>query len=73
MIKWAIFLIIILLTIYAPTELTRNIVVDYSHWDSASRPLAVYSKLYVGEICFVWIGYVVSMALIGKLIYSKID
>lgn len=55
-----LFLLVIILTIYAPAELTRAII--------------VYTSLgpqYIFEIAFIWVLYVAAMILAGGLIWKR--
>ncbi|KKN50755.1 hypothetical protein LCGC14_0629250 [marine sediment metagenome] len=58
MIKKQLFLLVIILTIYAPAELTRAIIVYTSmEWQ------------YIFEIAFIWVLYVAGVILAGVLIW----
>ena len=57
--KTAFLILIILLTIYAPIELSRLII-----WNDYYR----FGAHFIFELCFIWIGYVAGMTIVYKLI-----
>jgi len=60
----AFLVLIILLTIYAPIELSRLIIWnDYYHIGSG----------FIFELCFIWIFYITGMAIVYKLIKELKD
>lgn len=60
---WLIMCLIILLTIYAPIELTRIIIRDM---------FPVYPKgEFVFEIAFLWLCYLSAMITVRRLIWVK--
>ncbi len=60
MIKKLPFLLVVGLTIYAPIELTRVIVLSWEYY-------GLLPGLWF-EIAFIWVGYVVGMSLAWRLV-----
>jgi len=57
-----LLLVIIVLTIYAPLELSRLII-----WNDYYR----LGAHFIFELCFIWIFYTVGMAVVYKLINRR--
>ena len=62
MIKLIAFCIIILLTVYGPTELIRVITISWEYY-------GMLPELWV-EIAFIWITYLIALALIWRVLWK---
>jgi len=61
-VKVLLVLIFVLLTVYAPAELTR-LVLD---WNPAIQP---WQWMRIMELCWIWIGYLAALGLFIVLTY----
>ena len=57
---------LIILTVYAPIELTRYIFLYSANYGFKSE--------FIGELVIIWLGYIVAMIAVGKLVraYGKL-
>ena len=70
MIKKLFFLLVVMLTIYAPCELTR-VILTANLIIGKVDILRLLVREQIVEVAFIWVGYVAAMMLVWRLVWKR--